>query len=177
MLLTDPDAASGWRRRNIPHSRHADQNRCPPPWIRRTPGSAGITEGMWDLEVGCGSGDVTLLLSELVGELGEAAGKDHDDDALAAARAVQLALPRPPCFYEAASRTCLNPWAPSTPSCASSTEVSARYHSCSNRLCRATPTRQVDDLSGAGQYADACQPGRFRTASESSRLDPADDHS
>ncbi|WP_356593582.1 methyltransferase domain-containing protein [Pseudomonas oryzihabitans] len=80
---------------------------------------------MWDLDIGCGSGDVTFLLGEPVGEPGEVVGRDHDDDALATARAVR---PNWHCLDRhasigAASRTCLNPWAPSTPPWTSSTEV------------------------------------------------------
>ncbi|AZF43776.1 hypothetical protein C4J87_3634 [Pseudomonas sp. R1-43-08] len=47
---------------------------------------AGIREGMRVLDVGCGTGDVSFLLSTLVGETGEVVGVDHDDNALATAR-------------------------------------------------------------------------------------------
>lgn len=53
------------------------------------------------LDVGCGSGDVTLLLSEPVGKASEVVGMDHDDNALTTARgrAAELALPKAPSFY------------------------------------------------------------------------------
>ncbi|MBD8576039.1 methyltransferase domain-containing protein [Pseudomonas syringae] len=47
---------------------------------------AGIGEGMRVLDVGCGTGDVSFLLSSLVGESGEVVGIDHDANALAMAR-------------------------------------------------------------------------------------------
>lgn len=46
---------------------------------------AGITKGMRVLDVGCGSGDVTFLLSSLVTKAGEVVGIDHDSSALAMA--------------------------------------------------------------------------------------------
>ncbi len=55
---------------------------------------AGITLGMRVLDVGCGSGDVALLLAKQVGESGQVVGIDQDVQALAAAsvRVRQLAL-------------------------------------------------------------------------------------
>ncbi|WP_223862869.1 class I SAM-dependent methyltransferase [Pseudomonas cannabina] len=47
---------------------------------------AGICSGMRILDVGCGSGDVAFLLSDLVGSAGEIVGVDHDGAALANAR-------------------------------------------------------------------------------------------
>lgn len=47
---------------------------------------AGIREGMRILDVGCGSGDVSLLLSNLVGRSGEIIGVDHDEQAIDVAR-------------------------------------------------------------------------------------------
>jgi SAM-dependent methyltransferase len=47
---------------------------------------AGICSGMRVLDVGCGSGDVSFLLSGLVGETGEVIGIDRDADALTTAR-------------------------------------------------------------------------------------------
>jgi ubiquinone/menaquinone biosynthesis C-methylase UbiE len=46
----------------------------------------GITTGMRVLELGCGPGDVTMLLAEIVGQGGEVVGVDRDPAALAAAR-------------------------------------------------------------------------------------------
>lgn len=47
---------------------------------------AGVRDGMRILDVGCGTGDVSFLLSTLVGRTGEVIGVDHDDNALAIAR-------------------------------------------------------------------------------------------
>ncbi|HCL5074348.1 TPA: methyltransferase domain-containing protein [Salmonella enterica] len=47
---------------------------------------AGISEGMRVLDVGCGYGDVTFMLSRLVTATGEVVGIDHDSNALSIAR-------------------------------------------------------------------------------------------
>lgn len=47
---------------------------------------AGIRQGMRILDVGCGSGDVSFLLCDLVGRSGEIIGVDHDADSIANAR-------------------------------------------------------------------------------------------
>lgn len=47
---------------------------------------AGITEGMRVLEVGCGSGEVTFMLSNLVTATGEVVGIDNNNNALTTAR-------------------------------------------------------------------------------------------
>lgn len=47
---------------------------------------AGIGKGMRILDVGCGSGDVSFLLCDLVGRDGEVIGVDHDADSIAIAR-------------------------------------------------------------------------------------------
>lgn len=47
---------------------------------------AGIGKGMRILDVGCGSGDVALLLADLVGQRGEVIGVDHDAHSIAVAR-------------------------------------------------------------------------------------------
>ena len=46
---------------------------------------AGISAGMRVLDVGCGSGDVTFMLSNLVTDTGEVIGIDHDRNALSIA--------------------------------------------------------------------------------------------
>ena len=55
---------------------------------------AGIVPGMQVLDVGCGSGDVSILLAKLVGESGQVLGLDRDEQSLIAARkrSGQLAL-------------------------------------------------------------------------------------
>ena len=47
------------------------------PFTRQLLRQAGISRGMRVLDVGCGSGDVTLLASELVGPSGKVIGADQ----------------------------------------------------------------------------------------------------
>lgn len=47
---------------------------------------AGIGAGMRVLDVGCGRGDVTLMLARMVGESGQVVGVDRDELAVATAR-------------------------------------------------------------------------------------------
>jgi SAM-dependent methyltransferase len=47
---------------------------------------AGIAPGMRVLDVGCGRGDVSLLIARLIGEQGEVLGVDRDPRALSVAR-------------------------------------------------------------------------------------------
>ncbi|WP_454565575.1 methyltransferase domain-containing protein [Pseudomonas sp. AIG] len=62
---------------------------------------AGIRDGMRVLDVGCGTGDVTFLLSTLVGETGEVVGIDRDDDALTTARKREASAEHPvPTFIQ-----------------------------------------------------------------------------
>lgn len=56
------------------------------PLTRRMLEAAGIGPGMRVLDVGCGTGDVSLLVSELVGEQGHVTGIDRAPEAVAAAR-------------------------------------------------------------------------------------------
>ena len=56
------------------------------PFTRRLLARAGIEPGMRVLDVGCGPGDVSLLLSELVGADGSVVGVERDEQALARAR-------------------------------------------------------------------------------------------
>ena len=56
------------------------------PFTRRLLARAGIEPGMRVLDVGCGPGDVTLLLSELVGADGSVVGVERDEQALTKAR-------------------------------------------------------------------------------------------
>jgi ubiquinone/menaquinone biosynthesis C-methylase UbiE len=46
----------------------------------------GIKKGMRVLDAGCGSGDLSIMASELVGDMGEVVGFDISENALAAAR-------------------------------------------------------------------------------------------
>jgi SAM-dependent methyltransferase len=56
---------------------------------------AGIRKGMRILDVGCGSGDVSFLLSDLIDRQGEIIGVDHDPQALAVARQRSAARGQP----------------------------------------------------------------------------------
>ncbi len=57
------------------------------PATRRLLLRAGVKPGMRVLDVGCGPGDVSFLLCELVGEDGVVVGVERDEDAVDAARA------------------------------------------------------------------------------------------
>jgi SAM-dependent methyltransferase len=63
-------------------------------FTRRLLERAGIEPGMRVLDVGCGPGDVSLLLCELVGADGSVVGVERDEQALARARqrAVEAAI-------------------------------------------------------------------------------------
>jgi SAM-dependent methyltransferase len=62
------------------------QARLIDPITRRFFREAGIEPGMRVLDVGCGAGDTSLLLAEMVGERGEVIGVDRAPAAIAAAR-------------------------------------------------------------------------------------------
>ena len=47
---------------------------------------AGISIGMRVLDIGCGSGEVSLLLARMVGSNGEVLGIDHDEQSITVAR-------------------------------------------------------------------------------------------
>ncbi len=49
--------------------------------------NAGIEPGMHVLDVGCGAGDLTFLVADLVGPSGRVVGVDSSSDAVSAARA------------------------------------------------------------------------------------------
>ncbi len=57
---------------------------------RRALESGGLESGMRVLDIGCGSGDVTLLVAELVGPSGSVVGLDRDEPTVLAARARAL---------------------------------------------------------------------------------------
>src|SRR5262245_11876763 len=63
------------------------QARLIDPITRQLFREAGIVPGMRVLDVGCGMGDVSFLVRELVGEAGEVIGLDRATQALASARA------------------------------------------------------------------------------------------
>ncbi|HWY19521.1 MAG TPA: methyltransferase domain-containing protein [Solirubrobacteraceae bacterium] len=68
------------------HERLVRQADMYAPFTRRLLARAGIEPGMRVLDVGCGPGDVSLLLSELVGADGSVVGVERDEQALARAR-------------------------------------------------------------------------------------------
>src|SRR5260221_3829426 len=57
------------------------------PYTERFFLDAGIAPGQRVLDIGCGVGDVSLLVSRLVGPAGHVVGVDQDEGALATARA------------------------------------------------------------------------------------------
>jgi 2-polyprenyl-3-methyl-5-hydroxy-6-metoxy-1,4-benzoquinol methylase len=57
--------------------------------------ASGITEGMRVLEIGCGGGDVSLLIAQLVGANGEVVGIDQSATAIATAQQRARDLPAP----------------------------------------------------------------------------------
>jgi ubiquinone/menaquinone biosynthesis C-methylase UbiE len=67
------------------HDRLSRQSDFYAPFTRRLLARAGIEPGMRVLDVGCGPGDVSLLLSELVGEDGAVVGVERDEQAVATA--------------------------------------------------------------------------------------------
>lgn len=69
------------------HSKSAPSNPANAPSIRFFSG-IGIAPGMRVLDVGCGNGDLSRVMAELVGAEGEVVGIDRSEGVLAAARAV-----------------------------------------------------------------------------------------
>jgi 2-polyprenyl-3-methyl-5-hydroxy-6-metoxy-1,4-benzoquinol methylase len=68
------------------HERLSRQSDLYEPFTRRLLARAGIQPRMRVLDVGCGPGDVSFLLSELVGAEGSVVGVERDEQALEAAR-------------------------------------------------------------------------------------------
>jgi SAM-dependent methyltransferase len=68
------------------HERLSRQSELYEPFTRRLLARAGIEPGMRVLDVGCGPGDVSFLLSELVGAAGSVVGVERDEQALERAR-------------------------------------------------------------------------------------------
>lgn len=59
---------------------------------RRLLSDAGVTPGMHVLDVGCGRGDVALMLADIVGDHGRVVGVDRDANAITVAKARARAL-------------------------------------------------------------------------------------
>src|SRR5271170_3606688 len=68
------------------HKRLSRQSDMHEPFTRRLLVRAGIEPGMRVLDVGCGPGDVSFLLSELVGAEGSVVGVERDEQAVATGR-------------------------------------------------------------------------------------------
>ncbi|HEY6892985.1 MAG TPA: methyltransferase domain-containing protein, partial [Rhodanobacteraceae bacterium] len=68
------------------HRRLMSQARLVEPYTERFLRDAGISEGDHVLDVGCGMGDVAMILARLVGPSGAVTGIDRDAPALEAAR-------------------------------------------------------------------------------------------
>src|SRR5213082_260923 len=68
------------------HERLSGQADWYAPFTRRLLLRAGIEPGMRVLDVGCGPGDVSFLVSDLVGHDGWVIGIERDENALATAR-------------------------------------------------------------------------------------------
>ena len=77
---TDPAYVLG--RSKVEQRRLEEQGRFLRPSTERTFRAAGIGPGMRVLDLGCGVGDVTILVAELVGPSGAVVGIDLDADAL-----------------------------------------------------------------------------------------------
>jgi SAM-dependent methyltransferase len=81
----DPEyALSSWSADE--HARLSRQSELYEPFTRRLLKRAGIEPGMRVLDVGSGAGDVSFLVSELVGTAGSVVGVERDKQALATAR-------------------------------------------------------------------------------------------
>jgi ubiquinone/menaquinone biosynthesis C-methylase UbiE len=68
------------------HQRLVRQARLFEPLTERLFRDAGIGHGMRVLDLGCGMGDVSMLVARLVGPSGRVVGVDHDDKVLSKAR-------------------------------------------------------------------------------------------
>jgi ubiquinone/menaquinone biosynthesis C-methylase UbiE len=67
-------------------NRLAVQGRLIEPITRAFFQGAGVAPGMRVLDVGCGAGDVSLLVAKLVGRTGAVVGVDRSSDAVEIAR-------------------------------------------------------------------------------------------
>jgi ubiquinone/menaquinone biosynthesis C-methylase UbiE len=68
------------------HARLSRQSKLHEQFTRRLLERAGIEPGMRVMDVGCGPGDVTFLVHELVGASGSVVGVERDEPAVAAGR-------------------------------------------------------------------------------------------
>ena len=78
--MDDTDYVLG--RTNAEYDRLIEQAEVLRPLTERTLRAAGIGPGMHVLDIGCGVGDVSFLVSELVGRQGSVVGIDLDGEAL-----------------------------------------------------------------------------------------------
>ena len=78
--MDDTDYALG--RTNTEYGRLIEQAELMRPLTERMLRAAGIVPGMHVLDIGCGMGDVSFLVSELVGPEGSVVGVDLDSAAL-----------------------------------------------------------------------------------------------
>ncbi len=81
---TDPTYALG--RNQDEYSRLMAQSAVLAPLSRRLLTAAGLSAGMFVLDVGCGVGDLSMLAAEMVGPTGHVLGVDLDPAALRVAR-------------------------------------------------------------------------------------------
>ena len=78
--MDDTDYALG--RTNVEYDRLVEQAELLRPLTERVLRAAGFRAGMHVLDIGCGVGDVSFLVSELVGPEGSVVGIDLDGDAV-----------------------------------------------------------------------------------------------
>jgi ubiquinone/menaquinone biosynthesis C-methylase UbiE len=81
--MQDADYAFG--RGHAEYERLAEQAEIFRPLTERMLRNAGIRAGMRVLDIGCGAGDVSFLVSALVGPEGSVTGVDVDGDAIGVA--------------------------------------------------------------------------------------------
>jgi ubiquinone/menaquinone biosynthesis C-methylase UbiE len=71
-VMSEPDYALG--RTSSEHDRLAEQAELLRPMTDRMLRASGVSAGMCVLDVGCGAGDVSLVLSQVVGAQGRVVG-------------------------------------------------------------------------------------------------------